>query len=138
MEAKEYLMQLHNIDKNIKALENEILELNTLAEGGAITYEERVQTSGRGSTEFIVCKIADKKSEIYDILNKKVELIGEISTKISLLNDNSMEALLRKRYIESRSWERIAVDMNYSIRRVYQLHGNALVEFDKILNKDCS
>ena len=34
--------------------------------------------------------------------------------------------LLYKRYVLYKTWEEIAVDMNYSIRKIYYLHGEAL------------
>jgi len=82
LDAKEYLKQVYKIDLSIKALEMEIEELNALAEGGSINYDERVQTSGRASTESIMCMIVDNKSKLYDMLINKLRLKVEISDKI--------------------------------------------------------
>lgn len=42
-----------------------------------------------------------------------------------------VQIILKYRYIDHQQWERIAVDLGYSYRRTLQLHGLALIEFDK-------
>ncbi|WP_437131254.1 hypothetical protein [Peptostreptococcus russellii] len=135
MEAKKYLMQVYEINKNINSLEEELLVLDTIAKGGAINYKERVQSSKGVNTENIVCKIADTKSIINDLIRDKLELVTEITLKINELEDNTLEVILRDRYLRCKCWEQIAVDLNYSIRHVYKLHGKALKSFDKILKR---
>ena len=132
-EPKEYLGQIYKIDNYIKFLEGEILELTTMAEGGAINYEERVQTSGRASTESIMCSIVDRKSLVYDMLNKKLRLKDEISSKIYELYDKDntqvYQAILFARYVACLRWDEISNKLGYSIRRVHDLHGRALKSF---------
>ncbi|MBC2576563.1 hypothetical protein [Peptostreptococcus canis] len=135
MVAKEYLQKIYKIDENIKTLEDELLELDTLAKGCSISYNEKVQTSCTNATESIVCKIADTKSLINDLIRKKLELILDVNLKLCDIDDNLLETLLIKRYISCESWEKISVDLNYSIRAIYKLHGKALLKFQDILDK---
>lgn len=132
-EAKEYLKQVYKLDQNIKMLEGEVEELQALVEGGAINYDERVQTSGRASTENIMCTIVDNQSKIYDLLNQKLKLKDEISDKIYITTDNKYtelyQSILFSRYIRCMEWEDMAVSLGYSVRRLYELHGNALEAF---------
>jgi hypothetical protein len=135
LDAKEYLKQVYKIDLNIKAIEMEIEELNALAEGGSINYDERVQTSGRASTESIMCSIVDNKSKLYDLLNKKLKIKAEVSDKIYKVKDSKYtqlyQSILFDRYIRCIEWEKMADEMGYSVRRIYELHGNALESFRK-------
>lgn len=135
MDVKEYLRQVYRINLNIKALEMEIEELNALVEGGAISYDERVQTSGRASTENILCVIVDNKSKLYDLLIEKLRLKDEISDKIYKIKDSKYseiyQSLLFNRYILCMEWDKMAEEMGYSKRRLYELHGNALESFRK-------
>lgn len=39
------------------------------------------------------------------------------------------------KYIEGKTWERIAVDMDITWRYCYILHGRALAELEKVLKK---
>lgn len=134
-DAKEYLKQVYKIDLSIKALEMEIEELNALAEGGSINYDERVQTSGRASTESIMCSIVDNKSKLYDLLNKKLKIKAEVSDKIYRVKDSKYtqlyQSILFDRYIRCIGWEKMADEMGYSVRRIHELHGNALESFRK-------
>lgn len=135
LDAKEYLKQVYKIDLSIKALEMEIEELNVLAEGGSINYDERVQTSGRASTESIMCSIVDNKSKLYDLLNKKLKIKAEVSDKIYRVKDSKYtqlyQSILFDRYIRCIGWEKMADEMGYSVRRIHELHGNALESFRK-------
>lgn len=135
LDAKEYLKQVYKIDLSIKALEMEIEELNALAEGGSINYDERVQTSGRASTESIMCSIVDNKSKLYDLLNKKLKIKAEVSDKIYRVKDSKYtqlyQSILFDRYIRCIGWEKMADEMGYSVRRIHELHGNALESFRK-------
>ena len=44
--------------------------------------------------------------------------------------------LLHKRYIEELNFEKIADEMNYSYVRVTHLHGEALLEYEKLTSRD--
>src|SRR3712207_7453095 len=57
--AKEHLQRIYLIKKNIKTLEDQLMEIDTKIKGGAINYSEKVQTSGRGSTESLMCIAVD-------------------------------------------------------------------------------
>lgn len=135
MNAKKYLMRVYEINKNINSLEEELLVLDTIAKGGAINYKERVQSSEGINTENVICKIADTKSIINDLIRDKLEFITEITLKINELEDNTLEVILRDRYLRCKCWEQIAVDLNYSIRHVYKLHGKALESFERVLKR---
>ena len=87
------------------------------------------------NTENVICKIADTKSIINDLIRDKLEFITEITLKINELEDNTLEVILRDRYLKCKCWEQIAVDLNYSIRHVYKLHGKALESFERVLKR---
>ena len=44
--------------------------------------------------------------------------------------------LLKKRYIQDLSFEKIADEMNYSYARITHLHGEALLEYEKLTTHD--
>ena len=45
------------------------------------------------------------------------------------MGDEVEKDLLTYRYLKKMSWEKIAVEMDYCIRKVYYLHGKALEHF---------
>lgn len=50
----------------------------------------------------------------------------EIAWTINNVKDKEMRSILEKRYLCFDSWEKIAVDMNYSIQHIFRLHNKAL------------
>ncbi|MDU1264548.1 MAG: hypothetical protein E6970_01845 [Peptostreptococcus sp.] len=133
MTAKQWLQRVFLINKEIRSLYEELEELNAIAEGGAIEYKERVQTSGNTSREDVMCKIADLKDGINTMIMGKLEIITEISLKIASIDDIEIEPVLRRRYILCQPWEKIAVELSYSIRKVYDLHGKGLKKIEQLL-----
>lgn len=138
MEEKEYLMQVYKQDKNIRMIEEEIERLTALAEGGAINYGEKVQTSCKASNENLVCKILESKSKLYDLLIDKLKIQDEITDKIYRLragkNTNIYQTILLSRYISCMTWEDMSIEIGYTVRRLRQLHGNALEAFRKTVS----
>ena len=51
-----------------------------------------------------------------------------VEDAIQTVMDGTLREVLTQRYILGKRWEQIAVDMNYSWRRIYQLHGKALLQ----------
>ena len=73
-----------------------------------------------------------------EIERDKVKLKAMISEACDLLArvpGKSHYDVLYKRYIEYKSFERIAVEMDYTYRNVHYLHGRALQAFDKVLEE---
>ena len=77
-------------------------------------------------------KLADRSSDVNRAIDEKVDYTLKVSSELDYMADDKLRRLLRDRYINCKSWEQIAVDMGYVIRRVYQLHGEALREFERI------
>ena len=50
----------------------------------------------------------------------------EILSVILQMQDVQYQDVLMKRYVDVKTWERIAVEMNYTYRRITQIHGAAL------------
>ena len=56
-------------------------------------------------------------------------------TNIYKINDNVFEIILKKRYIDCCSWEKIAVEIGYTARQIHRLHGKALEKYASISRK---
>lgn len=46
---------------------------------------------------------------------------------IDSLNDSKQREVLKRHYINGKDWPIVAKEMNYSERRIYQIHGYALI-----------
>ena len=52
---------------------------------------------------------------------------------IDKVEDYRLHDLLVNRYINFYTWEKIAEDMDYSVVHIYRLHGQALKEFQNVM-----
>lgn len=129
MNPKEELKKIYYLNKNIKALEDELLILETMAKGGSITYKDKIQTSPHNHSENIIVKIVDIKKDINKKITQKILEIEKIEKKISNLDDELLEAILRYRYIKCDDWIDISINIGYSLRQIYRYHKMAISRY---------
>ena len=132
--AKQYLQQLKRLDTKIDQRLQELAELKARAfgSGGAAPEGDRVQTSLNGDKlAGSVAAYVDLEAEINrmidDYVDRKHRIIGEIQQ----LPDDRYVKILFKRYVEDKSFEKIAKELHYSYDHICRLHGNALTEFER-------
>ena len=134
MNAKEYLMQYKRTATRLKVLEAEIKAMRTEAESISIKLDGMPKGSNKGTWENIAVTLADRETEyqkeyaeLWKLRMQIIETLGKLSSK--------HQQLLYSKYIQGKTWEHIAVDMDITWRYCYMLHGSALAELDKVLNK---
>ncbi|MDR1754573.1 MAG: DUF1492 domain-containing protein [Eubacterium sp.] len=131
MNAKEFFQQAFRLNELIETNRLELKRLRALSQSvstpsltgdriGAGNPDDRVGN--------IVAKIVDLESEINDEISGFIELEREIRGYICAVSNVNYRLILQKRYINFQKWEEISDEMNYSLRRVLQLHGKALGE----------
>ena len=131
MTAKEYLQQLDTLRDEIESTNLALEKIFTEASGiKAITYDkDRVQVSPSNHAENFMVKLAELGDE-YAQMQIKYKL--ERDKRIAMINGLSNPIhvrILRKRYIDGKTFEEIAVALHYTYRHVTRLHGSALQEF---------
>ena len=76
----------------------------------------------------IIGKIIDLEDEINQDIDALVDLKREMVATIKAVADPECQTLLELRYLCFKTWEQIAVDMQYSTRNIYKLHDRAIKE----------
>lgn len=133
MRAKEYLRQIRIADKKINNLIHEVDMLrDSISHPKPINYDkDPVQGGSRNdSMAASIAKYVDMEQEINRQTDGLIDLRHKIIGEINQLNNPAHIELLFKRYVEYKTWEQIAVEMDYTIRWIYSLHGSALQEFE--------
>lgn len=129
---KEYLRQLHRLELCIEQRQEELNRLRELIGSHAIDYGERVQTSpSADSIPNEVIRRAELEADISRKIERFLQLKHKIINEIQSLDNAVYVNILYKRYVEYKSLEEIAVEMNYSYRQVLRLHGMALQGFKR-------
>lgn len=157
MDAKKYLMQVRTINARLKYIDSIIDKLRADIESetdvsiksawpdgqphGTKTTDPTGTTASRLADKINMRRKALQEQLLeyeYDQIQVRSELWrvqAEILDVISQVQDSVLFNILTSRYLDGRSFEWIAVNVNYTYRHVINLHGKALAEVQAILNK---
>ena len=137
MDTKQYLGQISRLDRMIKNKMTELSQYKDLAYGlSAITNEERVQTTPEfDKMSGKIAKIIEMEQKIDNLIDEYVDKKNLIISQIDSMENETYYEILFARYIEKKTFEKIADEMNYSFRNTTRLHGQALREFENKFGK---
>ena len=133
MDTKQYLQQISRLDRMIQNKLAEISQLRELAMSvSAVKNEERVQTTPNfDKIGTAYCKIEEMEEKLDKLIDEYVDKKNLIISQIDKIDNEAYYEILFARYIEKKTFEKIADEMTYSWRQVIRLHGRALQEFEK-------
>jgi DNA-directed RNA polymerase specialized sigma subunit len=98
----------------------------------AVKNEERVLSSSDpdkiGTT---YAKIDEMERNLDKMIDEYIDKKNLIISQIDSIEDEDCYNILFSRYIEKKTFEVIATEMNYSWRQIIRLHGKALKIFEK-------
>lgn len=128
--TKKDLQQLYWTKRNIQALENKLLELET--EATRVTTQLSNDPKGPRKIEDKQGELVIKMIEVQEEINRQLEKAYEHKCIIERLIETLSEKegrVIRLRYIELKNWENICVDIGCSWRKIHYIHSDIL---DKI------
>ena len=123
---KQTLRQYMAIVRETEQLETERQQIMERLQG-AVQYSG--MPSAKGGVSDPVGNAAAKLAEVKTMLDEKLDQLADMRLAIESAIDGlapEERRLMRCRYIEGKTWEQVAVDLNYSYRRVTQIHGHIL------------
>ena len=136
MTAREYLQTVRDRRERIKVLLEEIEQLRTDAESVSINLDGMPRNNGQSSFEKLAIQLAEAETQLTDEMSglwsetmKAHRLIGQVS-------NSQRQQILTKRYLKNQRWEEIAYEMHFSWQHCFRVHGLALAELDKILERE--
>ena len=133
MKAKEYLLQLEELEEKIKHRVQEREELKLKCEGvGAIRYDkDKVQTSVKNLQEELIAKYIDLEREINTELFEFLETRRKIIKEVESLSNVDYVKLLHKRHIEYKKLDQIAEEMHFEPGYIRKMIARAYEVFEK-------
>lgn len=135
MDAKGYLDSYRLIQTRINVLMAEVDRLRAEAESVSINLDGMPRgTATDDKLSRLVAEMADLESTLTDELSGLYIRRMKIITMLGLMKNHKHQLLLQKRYIDCKSWEHIAVEMDITWRHCYRLHGYALKEFKEVMD----
>lgn len=137
--AKEFLERYRTADRKIQMLADEIDKIESLAGGRAVSIDG--QPHGNGTTDKVAIAAtaaADLQEKLSAWLFEQEKTKREIINVLAELKDSNQFQVLRLRYLSDEmeeTWFSIACVMNLSERQVQRIHGRALQEVEKIIDR---
>lgn len=133
MDTKQYLSQIKRLDRQIQNKLSELYNLKMMASSISVSNEgERVQTSGnKDQLGAVVAKIVDMEKEVDKMVDLFVYTRNKIISQIDSMDDLDSYDILSMRYVAGKTFHEISEKTHWSIRKVFSLHGKALLEFEK-------
>lgn len=128
-EVKAYLNEYRKCVKRSRAAQDHLNELRTMAERitpnyGGNSGGNHVSSDKLGEA---VARIVDAEARVEAEIEMLIATEREIEKVIKSVSDQTLSTLLYERYINGKTWEQLAVQMNYSYRGVTKAHGRALI-----------
>lgn len=128
---KEYLNSYKNLCRKLKSLEDQLQSLREVEQSAKIQQLSDMPKGGKQtdlsdvmvSLEVVFTKIIRARAECL-----KMKL--EIESNIADMEDGVEADILRKRYLEFKTWEQICVEIGYSWRQTHYIHSRALSNFN--------
>lgn len=126
-EKIEYLKQYKNLDRRI----NRKLEEKERWQSKAEKVTSTITDVPRGKDEenqreLAIVEMMDCEKEAVTMIDSFIDLGREIQSTIDMIDNDDFRILLEYRYIDGHKWEKIAVEMNYDYRYIFELHGKAI------------
>jgi hypothetical protein len=133
VETKEYLQQIGRYDRLINNKLVELAQYRSMAcSVSAVKNDERVQSSPSYDTmDKIVSKIEKMENEIDMLVDRYIDNKRIIISQIDSMSDEMTYQILFSRYVEQKTFEKMAIEMNYCYKQIIRRHGKALQEFEQ-------
>lgn len=129
MTTKEYLSQYIELGREVNALCVELGRLRDLMRqtGGSVDGMPHAKKyKAEAQFEGVVDKYVDLEHKLAEKMEQLLDTQKQIHDLIETVEDPTLRTILRYRYINGWTWERIALEMHYSYMHVCRLHGLAL------------
>lgn len=136
--AKEYLSQIKTLDSKIRRKQQEARELRdaALSLGSTQPDPDRVRSASPDPDPMAsqVGRYVDIQKEVQAMIIELMELKHLIIGQIADLNKSDYMDVLWKRYVDLKTFNRIADEMGYDISTIFRIHGRALQAFNEKYN----
>ena len=136
--AKVFLRRYRALCGRVDALQRAIDEAMQRAMNTSITLKEIKVLSSPAEHDPMARDVAtavDACEILYAEKEKAQDALREILSAIDALMDERQKEIITRRYINGDEFNKICVDMHYEKTQVYVIHGRALVEVNKWLER---
>ena len=137
MTTKEYFEQALTLDKRINSKLDHLAALRSLATKASTTLSDMPRGSSRNvhRLEDIISSIIDLETEIDDEIDRFIDMKREYIQIIREIRNPVFQLVMEQRYLCCRTWEKISEELDYELRSLHRLHGEALKVAENLLSR---
>ena len=128
-EKKRYLNGYRDCTRRERQLQEQIDELRSQQMFPSVNHDGMPQGNTHSDLSGYVARLDALISQLEQEQAMAVRQYKEIHDRIHQMQDGAEKEVLIRRYLMGRTWEQIAVEMDYTYRHVTRLHGAALRSF---------
>ena len=129
-EKKRYLNGYRDCTRRERQLQEQIEELRSQQMFPSVNHDGMPQGNAHSDLSVYVARLDALISQLEHEQAMAVRQYKEIHDRIHKMQDGAEKEVLIRRYLMGRTWEQIAVEMDYNYRWVLRLHGRALKNFE--------
>lgn len=131
MTIKEFLRDIKRKNTSIEILNEQLEKLRSIAEYKSPVIDDIGGGFGSPnvhSKEDLMCKVAEISEKLTMLKIEYLNDIDKTTDMIMSLKDEKTLNVFSKRYLEFKTWERIADEMDITFQWVHELHKRGLIE----------
>ena len=125
-EKKKYLWQYQEAKRGAENIEREIAQIRSMKMFPSMHYDDMPHGNEQKDLSDYMAAVDNLLSKLVKARYKRIELHTEILGKIEAMENENERTVLRLRYIQGFSWEKVCIEMEYEWAQVHRFHRNAL------------
>ncbi len=138
MSGVEYLNQIPEADARVRKMQARVKNLEALATdiarhmNGPIGHGQ----ADADKTGTLAAEICDAKQELEEARKTATEIREEVGKVICQIEDELLQTIMLKRFVDGKKWKEIAADIMYSEPWLYVLRRKGIAEIDRLIQED--
>ena len=131
--AKDYLRKVRDLDRSADVAMRQVDSCEASATRITPYYSHTTSKPSGNSSENKIINLIDAREKCNRAIDRFADYRDECLRLIDLIPSATYRQVLTLRYINYFKWEKIEKEMRYSEAQVFRFHGQALTEFEKVL-----
>ena len=126
---KEFLMSYQKEKRRVRRLEEQLEELRRNKMSPSVTNDGMPHGTDKKDLSDYAVKVDEIEQELVAARYSRICAFQDVQRRIEAMENEIEKGLLTYRYLRNLSWEKIAVEMDYSWQHLHKIHARALRNF---------
>jgi predicted transcriptional regulator len=140
MTVQDFLLQAAELKTAVQCKKERIQDLRLMknySKSMVGIYGKPSKNFRESKIDKIVCKISDMEQKLLDIIADYTEKVEQASNLIEKIKAAKRRTLMERHYLLGETWEKVAEEMDISLRSVHSLHKQTLITLEPLYRTTC-